>query len=59
MRVNLQYNPPAGKLEEPRWLGFSERSRAVQIHEDLRRFKQLIETGEIPTTKGQPVGGRR
>ncbi len=29
-----------------------------QISEDLRRFKQLIETGEIPTTMGQPVGQR-
>jgi uncharacterized membrane protein len=27
-----------------------------QIDEDLRRFKRLMETGEIPTTKGQPVG---
>ena len=49
---------PPGSLE-PQWLGFWARSRAVQIHDDLRRFKQLIETGEIPTTKGQPVGGRR
>ena len=29
----------------------------VQIHDDLRRFKQLIETGEIPTTNG--TTGRR
>lgn len=28
------------------------------IEEDLRRFKQLIETGEIPTTEGQPSGPR-
>ncbi|MEP6657094.1 MAG: SRPBCC family protein [Betaproteobacteria bacterium] len=27
-----------------------------QVHDDLRRFKQLIETGEIPTTEGQPAG---
>jgi uncharacterized membrane protein len=58
VRVNLQYNPPAGKLGAAvaRLLG---EEPSVQIHEDLRRFKQLIETGEIPTTKGQPVGGRR
>ena len=29
-----------------------------QIEQDLRRFKQLIETGEIPTTIGQPAGRR-
>ena len=58
VRVNLQYDPPAGKLGAgvARLLG---EEPSVQIHEDLRRFKQLIETGEIPTTKGQPFGGRR
>lgn len=29
-----------------------------QVREDLRRFKQLLETGEIPTTRGQPSGRR-
>jgi uncharacterized membrane protein len=29
-----------------------------QVREDLRRFKQLMETGEIPTTDGQPTGAR-
>jgi uncharacterized membrane protein len=28
------------------------------MREDLRRFKQLIETGEVPTTRGQPSGSR-
>ena len=27
-----------------------------QIQQDLRRFKHLMEAGEIPTTEGQPVG---
>jgi uncharacterized membrane protein len=53
--VSLQYKPPAGaagafvaKLygEEPN----------VQIREDLRRFKQVIETGETATTIGQTSG---
>ena len=58
VRVHLQYNPPAGRLGAAvaRLLG---EEPTVQIHDDLRRFKQLIETGEIPTTKGQPLGGRR
>ncbi|HTW37341.1 MAG TPA: SRPBCC family protein [Steroidobacteraceae bacterium] len=30
----------------------------LQIREDLRRFKRLLETGEIPTTRGQPSGRR-
>ncbi|HEY2590138.1 MAG TPA: SRPBCC family protein [Steroidobacteraceae bacterium] len=29
-----------------------------QVKEDLRRFKQIMETGEIPTTRGQPSGRR-
>jgi uncharacterized membrane protein len=36
-------------------LGTHPRSEA---REDLRRFKQLIEAGEIPTTRGQPSGQR-
>ena len=57
VRVNLQYNPPAGKLGAAvaRLLG---EEPGAQIREDLRRFKQLMETGEIPTTQGQPRGGR-
>lgn len=29
-----------------------------QVHEDLRRFKNLMEAGEIPTTEGQSAGRR-
>ena len=29
-----------------------------QVNEDLRRFKNLMEAGEIPTTDGQPEGRR-
>jgi uncharacterized membrane protein len=29
-----------------------------QVQEDLRRFKNLMEAGEIPTTEGQPEGRR-
>jgi uncharacterized membrane protein len=53
--VEIQYNPPAGILgafaarmwgEEP----------SQQIEEDLRRFKQIMEAGEIATVDGQPSG---
>ena len=58
VRVNLQYKPPAGQIGAAfAWLFGREPS--IQIRDDLRRFKQLIETGEIPTIEGQPVGGRR
>jgi uncharacterized membrane protein len=51
--VNLQYEPPAGRLGASiAWLFGEEPS--IQVREDLRRFKQLMETGEIPTTAGQP-----
>jgi uncharacterized membrane protein len=55
VRVRLQYSPPAGKLGSTvAWLFGEEPSQ--QIHEDLRRFKALLETGEIPTTEGQSSG---
>jgi uncharacterized membrane protein len=48
VRVKLQYDPPAGKLGATgAWL-FGEDPQH-QIAEDLRRFKQLLETGEIST----------
>jgi hypothetical protein len=28
------------------------------VREGLRQIKQIMETGEIPTTAGQPVGAR-
>lgn len=55
IKVVLAYEPPLGKLgaavarlmgEEP----------AAQLQDDLRRFKQLMETGEIATTRGQTSG---
>jgi uncharacterized membrane protein len=57
VRVKLQYDPPAGKLGAAIAWAFGE-SPAQALREGLRRFKQLMETGEIPTTEGQPRGGR-
>ncbi len=36
----------------------AKRSPRQIVTEDLRHFKQLAETGEIPTVKGQPHGPR-
>ena len=53
--VHLQYNPPGGRLGAAVAKLFGEEPNQT-IREDLRRFKQLMETGEIPTTQGQPSG---
>ena len=51
VRVHLQYRPPAGALGRGiAWLFGKEPSQ--QIHEDLRRFKQLMETGEVTVSEG-------
>jgi uncharacterized membrane protein len=55
VRVHFQYSPPAGRLGAAIAWMFGEEPR-LQVREDLRRFKQLLETGEIPTVEGQPSG---
>jgi uncharacterized membrane protein len=46
VRVRLQYSPPGGMVGAAlaRLVG---RDAATEIREDLRRFKQVIETGEV------------
>ncbi|HXV92151.1 MAG TPA: SRPBCC family protein, partial [Pseudonocardia sp.] len=57
VRVQLQYRPPGRRLgtgiaallgEEP----------GQQIRDDLRRFKQVVETGEVVRSEGSPEGVR-
>lgn len=55
VRVSMAYVPPAGKLGAAVAKLFGENPEQ-QIREDLRRFKSLMEAGEIPTTEGQPSG---
>jgi uncharacterized membrane protein len=55
LRVVLKYDPPAGVVGALVARLFGE-SPAQQIDEDLRRFKQLMEAGEVMTTKGQSSG---
>ena len=57
VQVQMTYQPPAGRAGAMVARLFGEEP-SIQIRQDLRRFKQLIETGEIPTTKGQPSGKR-
>ena len=55
LRITMNYNPPAGALGKTilQLLG-SEPKQLIK--EDLRRLKQLMETGEIATVTGQPSG---
>ena len=53
--VSLDYVPPAGRLGAAVAKIFGE-SPEVQVTDDLRRFKWIMEAGEIPTTAGQPSG---
>jgi uncharacterized membrane protein len=48
--VNLAYDPPVGKLGKAVAKLFG-REPNIQARQDLRRFKQLMETGEIPTSQ--------
>src|SRR5205085_4024263 len=57
VRVHLQYSPPAGRVGAAIARLFGEEPNQT-IREDLRRLKRLLETGEIPTTEGQPSGRR-
>jgi len=55
VRVRMQYSPPGGKVGAAVARLFG-RDAASEIREDLRRFKQLVETGEVPAPRGQPRG---
>ena len=57
VRVNLKYDPPGGKVGTAIAKLFGE-SPEQQIRADMRRFKQILEAGEIASTDGQPHGGR-
>ncbi len=53
--VNIQYRPPLGTVGAAvaAWFG-KDPNQTVKM--DLRRFKQVMETGEVITTKGQSAG---
>jgi uncharacterized membrane protein len=55
VRVSITYTPPVGNIgwAISRFLG---RSPGDEIQIDLYRLKQIIETGHITSTDGQPAG---
>jgi len=58
VHVDISYSPPGGRLGSiAAW--FTGKEPGQQVQEDLRRLKQVMEAGEIPTTEGQPSGQSR
>lgn len=55
VRVQIQYSPPGGIIGATIAKLFGEEP-SQQVEDDLRRFKNVMEAGEIPTTEGQPSG---
>ena len=55
VKIVLRYDPPGGVFGAAVSKIFGE-DPDHQVQEDLRRFKQLIETGELATIEGQPTG---
>lgn len=53
--VTMTYEAPGGKLSE--WAAWAlGEEPSLQVADDLRRLKMLMETGEIITIEGQPSG---
>lgn len=51
VRAKIMYQPPGGKVAQ--WLAkLLQREPAVQVRRDLRRLKQLLETGEVTNSAG-------
>ncbi|MFW6235548.1 MAG: SRPBCC family protein [Desulfovibrionales bacterium] len=55
VKVVLSYDPPGGRLGAEFAKLFGD-NPSQMVREDLRRFKQLMETGETATISGQPRG---
>lgn len=54
VHARIAYRPPGGLLSAAA-ASFLQAPLAQLVREDLRRFKQLLEAGEVPTTAGQPT----
>jgi uncharacterized membrane protein len=57
VRVELAYDPPGGALGKVVAKLFGEEPQQ-QISDDLRRLKQVLETGEVVRSEGSPEGTR-
>lgn len=55
VQATISYRPPAGSLGGGAARLLNPIFKQI-VKEDIRRFKRLMETGEIPTIEGQPSG---
>ncbi|HTG44681.1 MAG TPA: SRPBCC family protein [Verrucomicrobiae bacterium] len=55
VRVEMEYKPPGGVLGAT-VAKLMHREPGQELHDSLRYFRQLMETGVIPTTVGQSAG---
>jgi uncharacterized membrane protein len=55
IHVDLNESAPGGKLGEA-ILKVAGKEPLAKVKDDLRRFKQHVETGEIPRSDGAPEG---
>jgi uncharacterized membrane protein len=55
VRVDIKYNPPGGIIGAGLAKLFGEEPEQ-QMDDDLRRFKQVVETGEVLRSEGSPQG---
>jgi len=55
VRVELEYHPPGGMAGTMLAKLFNQ-SPEQQIYDDLRRLKQVLETGEVLRSDGSPAG---
>lgn len=55
--IDIDYSPPGGAVGSVIARLFGEEPRQ-QVKDDLRRFKQVLETGEVVVSDGSPDGTR-
>jgi uncharacterized membrane protein len=55
VHVDIEYAPPAGRAGSVIAKLFGEEPD-LQVRDDLRRFKQVMETGEVVRSEGTPEG---
>jgi uncharacterized membrane protein len=55
VRVSMTYTPPVGNIGRvlAKMMG---RAPEQEVRADLYRFKQIMETGQVTSTEGQPAG---
>ena len=55
VRVEMEYYPPAGVIGTALAMLFNQ-APEQQVYDDLRRLKQIVETGEVVRSDGSPEG---